>query len=154
MQMGLNLISVDGMTIKRMKTYLLQCFACNTLVKDPTKVFCPSCGNNTLKKTSVILNKKGEVVRIFSTKKPINTRGTVYSLPKPKGGKFEKQIILNEDDTFKMKFRKKKEPNLFDVEGLLVDDRSKTPSFVVGLGKKNPNIPSRKIGKKNKSVHA
>jgi hypothetical protein len=42
-----------------------------------------------------------------------------------------------------LKHRKKKENSLFDVDGLTVDVKTQ-PDIVVGMGRKNPNVPFRK----------
>jgi hypothetical protein len=44
------------------------------------KVFCPSCGNHTLLKTSVGLNAKGETVIYLKKNFTYRNRGTVVSL--------------------------------------------------------------------------
>ena len=48
--------------------------------------FCPRCGNKTLKRVSVTLNEDGSQQIHISTRRPINTKGTKYSLPAPRGG--------------------------------------------------------------------
>ncbi|XP_033754397.1 RNA-binding protein NOB1-like [Pecten maximus] len=96
-QMGLNVISVDGMLIKKAKSYVLRCFACLKITSNVLKEFCPSCGNNTLQKVSMTVEEDGTIRYFLSRRKPLSTRGTKYSLPLPKGGKHAVNPILAED---------------------------------------------------------
>lgn len=70
--MGLRLVSCDGMLIRRAQQSLLRCFACSQLrrsrcrstnvvlkrplrlVRDLEKLFCPACGNSTLKRCVLV----------------------------------------------------------------------------------------------------
>ncbi|XP_060069400.1 RNA-binding protein NOB1-like [Ylistrum balloti] len=96
-QMGLNVISVDGMLIRKAKSYVLRCFACLRITSNILKEFCPSCGNNTLQKVSMTVEEDGTIRYFLSRRKPISTRGTKFSLPLPKGGKHAVNPILAED---------------------------------------------------------
>lgn len=96
-QMGLKAVSVDGMAIKNARTFVLRCHACFTITKIMTKQFCPACGNKTLKRVSVSVGEDGCTKLYINYKRPINVRGTRYSLPTPKGGKHSTDPILCED---------------------------------------------------------
>lgn len=96
-QMGLKAVSVDGMAIRHARTFVLRCHACFTITKVMTKQFCPACGNKTLKRVSVAVAEDGSTKLYINYKRPINIRGTRYSLPTPKGGKHSTDPILCED---------------------------------------------------------
>ncbi|KAL3243932.1 hypothetical protein MRX96_019518 [Rhipicephalus microplus] len=96
-QMGLKAVSVDGMAIRHARTFVLRCHACFTITKIMTKQFCPACGNKTLKRVSVAVAEDGSTKLYINYKRPINIRGTRYSLPMPKGGKHSTDPILCED---------------------------------------------------------
>ncbi len=53
------------------------------------KVFCPTCGNNTLKRVSISVDAQGTVMAFLNPKYKISTRGTKYTIPKPTGGRGE-----------------------------------------------------------------
>ncbi len=57
--MGIQLIATDGMVIKKAKRFVLECYSCFRICRDPTKKFCPTCANNTLLKLSCSLNADG-----------------------------------------------------------------------------------------------
>ncbi|CAD5117126.1 DgyrCDS5934 [Dimorphilus gyrociliatus] len=98
LQLGLNVISENGMLIKSAKSYILRCFACFKITKKMDKEFCPHCGNaNTLKKVSMSVDKDGNVRIYLSRRKKISRRGLKYSLPTPKGGKHANNPILFAD---------------------------------------------------------
>ncbi|WAR12767.1 NOB1-like protein [Mya arenaria] len=90
-QMGLNVVSVDGMLIKRAKSFVLR------ITTNVQKLFCPHCGNKTLSKVSMTVNEDGSIRYFLSRRRPQNTRGTKFRLPTPKGGKHTFNPILVED---------------------------------------------------------
>nr|XP_012148772.1 PREDICTED: RNA-binding protein NOB1 [Megachile rotundata] len=96
-QIGLNVVALDGRMIKQMRTFILRCYACFKTTSIMTKVFCPSCGNKTLKKVAVTLNEEGKQQIHINFRKPISKKGKRFSLPTPKGGKHANNPILCED---------------------------------------------------------
>ena len=97
MQMGLHLVSLEGKLIHETRTYILRCHACFKTTSNISKVFCPKCGNKTLKKVGVTLNEDGTLQIHISTRKRLSARGKKFSLPMPKGGKHANNPILVED---------------------------------------------------------
>lgn len=97
-QMGFQLLNLDGMRLTRVKRFKLLCKSCNWMNKKTDKMFCDKCGAATLAKVSVYLNDNGEVTYFKNPKRKINLKGTIYSIPKQKGGRGCKDLILREDD--------------------------------------------------------
>ena len=50
-----------------------------------------------LGKVPVFINDTGELTYFDNPKRRINLRGTKYSIPKPKGGRAQADMILRED---------------------------------------------------------
>lgn len=149
LQMGLHLTSVDGVAIKSLKQWILRCFSCYKLCTNMEKIFCPECGNNTLQRVQCTVDKDGNIV-VNKSRRKINKRGTIYSIPLPKGGRKSKHLILSEDHIPKhMQTKKKNKSTLND--DVLFGPQTKNKTIVVGYGRKNPNEPRKRIGKKNKS---
>ena len=96
-QMGLHLLSTDGLIIKQTKTWILRCYACFKTTPRMEKQFCPNCGNKTLKRVSVTLNADGTQQVHISARKPLSTRGKKFCLPKPIGGKYATNPIMSAD---------------------------------------------------------
>ena len=96
-QIGLHVVALDGRVIKQMKTFILRCYACFKTTSIMTTVFCPSCGNKTLKKVAVTLNEEGKQEIHINFRKPISKKGKRFSLPMPKGGKHANNPILCAD---------------------------------------------------------
>jgi len=96
-QMGLNMIGTNGMMIRETKTWILRCYGCFRTTPLMDKKFCPKCGNKTLKRVSVTLNEDGSQQIHISTRRPINIKGSKYSIPAPKGGKHAWNPKLTED---------------------------------------------------------
>nr|CAG4649422.1 EOG090X07WR [Scapholeberis mucronata] len=97
MNMGLHVVSLEGRLIHEARTYILRCYACFRTTSNVTKVFCPKCGNQTLKKVAVSLNEDGTMQIHISSRKKLTARGKKFSLPMPKGGKYACNPILVED---------------------------------------------------------
>lgn len=72
LQMGLNLVSMDGGGVRQVKTWVLRCHGCFTyffisskadqrITKKMDLKFCPACGGDTLLRTSTSTSANGEV---------------------------------------------------------------------------------------------
>lgn len=96
-QIGLSVIALDGRVIKEVRTYIRRCYGCFTLTSSMTRLFCPKCGNKSLKRVAVYLDKDGKQCVYINTKRPLNLKGKKYSLPKPQGGKHAINPRLVED---------------------------------------------------------
>nr|XP_033476000.1 RNA-binding protein NOB1 isoform X2 [Epinephelus lanceolatus] len=100
-QIGLHVLSVNGMLIKQARNYILRCHACFKTTSNMNKVFCPHCGNQTLKKVAVTINQDGSKQMHFSKNpKVLNPKGLRHSLPLPQGGKHSSNPQLVEDQRF------------------------------------------------------
>ncbi|XP_063336718.1 RNA-binding protein NOB1 isoform X2 [Pelmatolapia mariae] len=100
-QIGLHVLSVNGMLIKQARNYILRCHACFKTTSDMNKAFCPHCGNRTLKKLAVTVNEDGSMQMHFSKNpKVLNPRGLRHTLPLPQGGKHSTNPHLVEDQRF------------------------------------------------------
>jgi len=100
MHLGVTVVGTSGMAIKQLRTWLLRCHACGHLVHDTTRQFCPACGSgNTLKRVSYEVGADGKKHLFVNFKRKISTRGNVYALPKPRGGRrgTNKTLALRED---------------------------------------------------------
>ncbi|PPQ64613.1 hypothetical protein CVT24_008350 [Panaeolus cyanescens] len=117
LQMGLNLVGLEGKRIEKVKNWVLRCHACFKLCKDNSKKFCPSCGNPTLIRASVTISSPKA-----STNAPVmqvhlkpnfqyKIRGTKYSIPSPKPGSAKTGpgtgLILREDQVEYMRAKKR-----------------------------------------------
>lgn len=136
LQMGMALVSTEGMRIDKVRSWVLRCHACFKICKDSERKFCPSCGNATLIRTSVTsaapgAKDGGSVVNGLQLHLKKNfqykTRGTRYSIPLPKAGSTTANkdpknapLILREDQAewqrglAKEKVRKHKEQKALD----------------------------------------
>ncbi|XP_056621865.1 RNA-binding protein NOB1 [Triplophysa dalaica] len=115
-QIGLHVLSVNGMLIKHTRSYILRCFACLKTTTNMNKSFCPHCGNKTLKKIAVTINEDGSTQMHFSRNpKVMNPKGKRYSLPLPQGGKHASNPHLVEDQRFPQQRVSKKARQKTDV---------------------------------------
>ncbi|KAG5329018.1 NOB1 protein, partial [Acromyrmex heyeri] len=97
MQMGLNVVALDGRVIKQMRTFIFRCYACFKTTSIMTKIFCPHCGNRTLKKVEVTLDENGKQQIHINFRRSLSAKGKRFSLPTPKGGKHANNPILCAD---------------------------------------------------------
>ncbi|KAM7350742.1 RNA-binding protein NOB1 [Cochliomyia hominivorax] len=96
-QMNLNIAALNGRIIKHLRTYILRCYACFKTTSIMTKVFCPNCGNKTLKRVAVSLDENGKQVIHINTRRPLTAKYKNQSLPRFRGGKHSRNPILFED---------------------------------------------------------
>ena len=147
LQMGLQLMSADGMKVRRLKQWALKCEACFYVVHDMDRIFCPKCGTDGLKRVSVSVDRMGRTK--VHTRKPTkyNTKGQIYSIPKSVGGRFDGGLLLREDQMlsgiWQQKCKAKAKAlesfgglDVLDKVGITVNQRK---DLQVGFGKKNPN---------------
>ena len=136
LQMGLNLVGLEGKRIEKVKNWVLRCHACFKyakifkllfgvllmpyicfrMCKDSSKIFCPSCGNPTLLRASVTVASPTASANAPAMQvhlKPnfqYNIRGTKYSIPAPKAGSAKTGpgtgLILREDQAEYMRAKK------------------------------------------------
>lgn len=153
LQMGLKLLSVEGMVIKKIRQFVFKCHSCFKICKDMTRKFCPSCGNTTLLRFSASTDDQGNLV--YTQAQRLHNRGTIFSIPLPRGGRNSKDLVLTEDVYLaKTKWKKdKKDADVFSSEYSFAQGKTgPADRVVIGYGNKNPNIAKRKIGKKNKPI--
>uniref|UniRef100_A0A1A9UEH5 RNA-binding protein NOB1 n=1 Tax=Glossina austeni TaxID=7395 RepID=A0A1A9UEH5_GLOAU len=96
-QMNLNITNLNGCTITHMRTYILRCYACFKTTSVITKVFCPNCGNKTLKRVAVSLDENGKQLIHINTRRPLTRKYKNKSIPRFRGGKHSHNPILFED---------------------------------------------------------
>ena len=157
LQMGLKLLSVEGMVLRSIKQWVLRCSGCFTEHRDAGRAFCSKCGNATLTRLAAIVRADGSTFLLPEAGAPArvrstNTRGTKYPMPKPKAGRHAQNLVLAEDQLQEAEEKlrrqgKKKGHDVFDPD-YDVDahfgrkGRKGAPSGVnvkVGYGKRNPN---------------
>ncbi|XP_076848719.1 RNA-binding protein NOB1 [Brachyhypopomus gauderio] len=121
-QIGLNVLSVNGMLIKQTRNYILRCHACFKTTTNMNKTFCPNCGNSTLRKIAVSLREDGSMQMHFSRNpKVLNPKGKRYSLPLPQGGKHANNPQLVEDQPFpqqRLSRKARQKTDVFDPDYL------------------------------------
>ncbi|KAF8853439.1 D-site 20S pre-rRNA nuclease [Acephala macrosclerotiorum] len=162
LRMNLNLLSPKLMRVRELKTWVLRCHACFYISKDLNKQFCPRCGKPSLMRASCSTDKDGNFKVHLKKNMQWNTRGNVYSIPKPvagtsngklvagggKGG-WGQGLILAEDQKEYVQAmagaRRKKEKDLMDEDylpSILSGDRNGGHGKPkVGAGR---NVNSRK----------
>ncbi|KAG5176896.1 putative RNA binding protein NOB1 [Tribonema minus] len=150
LQMGLPLLSVNGMAVRRVKHWVLRCAACFKTTTDMEKLFCPVCGNSTLDKVSCSVDGATGQMRLhLNPKRKPNLRGTKYSIPKPGvSGRFNGDLLLREDQLMsgiwaqKSKRTVKSQGCMFGehiMDGVGLSMGKQSAGVVVGYGRKNPN---------------
>eukprot|EP00596_Hydrurales_sp_CCMP1899_P005261 CAMPEP_0119034088 /NCGR_PEP_ID=MMETSP1177-20130426/1133_1 /TAXON_ID=2985 /ORGANISM="Ochromonas sp, Strain CCMP1899" /LENGTH=695 /DNA_ID=CAMNT_0006991319 /DNA_START=512 /DNA_END=2599 /DNA_ORIENTATION=+ len=149
MQMGLNVVSVDGMLVRAAKQWVLRCMACFKVHYEMDRLFCSKCGANHMSRVGASVNAKtGELRLHLKANYVVNTLGTKYSIPKPGSrGRYEGELLLREDQLLSGIWRqknvkiKKNVTSFFgaDVTSDVGIHINKGQAIVVGMGKKNPN---------------
>ncbi|KAK1244234.1 hypothetical protein MKX08_002372 [Trichoderma sp. CBMAI-0020] len=163
LRINLNLVTPSLSRITYLKTWVLRCHGCFSITKDMDKQFCPKCGQNTLTRTSCSTDQHGNFKIHLKQGFQWNTRGNVFSVPKPVhgsangrlpkhvGGKnnWGRDLILAEDQKEHSKAldeqRRQRKKDLMDddfLPGLLTGHRSGAGGKIkVGAGR---NVNSRR----------
>ncbi|ORC81679.1 RNA-binding protein NOB1 [Trypanosoma theileri] len=100
LHLGVPIVGPQGMRICELRHWLLRCTSCFAITTDTTRQFCSQCGSgNTLRRVQYVVTRDGERQLFINFKKTISTRGTVYNLPKPRGGRrgTNRSLVLRED---------------------------------------------------------
>jgi RNA-binding protein NOB1 len=88
LQMGLLLLSVDGMRIRRLKSWVHRCGACYKIHTDAEfnnmkRLFCSHCGSDMMQRIAASVDGKTGRLKVHLSKKyKHNLRGTKFSMPK------------------------------------------------------------------------
>lgn len=161
LRMNLNVLSLSLQRISNVRTWVLRCHACFQVSKNMTKEFCEFCGKPTLLRTVCTTNKDGKLKLHLKKNMQWNTRGNVFSIPKPRSGTssgkpmagaekggWGKSLILAEDQKEYVRFqaseRRRKDRSLMDEDCLpdiLTGHRRAGNRPNIGAGR---NINSRK----------
>ncbi|KEG09159.1 RNA-binding protein NOB1 [Trypanosoma grayi] len=100
LHLGVPIVGPQGMRIRELRHWLLRCTSCFAVTTDTTRQFCGACGSgDTLRRVQYVVTRDGERQLFINFRKAISTRGTVYNLPKPRGGKrgTNRSLVLRED---------------------------------------------------------
>ncbi|KAL5367462.1 ART-4 protein [Cryptosporidium parvum] len=169
LQMGLNLVEIHGLSVKTIKRWGLLCCGCYTYERDTSRKFCGKCGNATLDRVPIKVSSDG-TIELDCYRKKVNLRGTIYSIPKPRRGVRNQEIILAEDQLMmggrqrllnhqRKKWEKAcKERDPFSNSGADLESSwgkqfgsFRYPEIKIGMGRGNPNSNSwqkKRSGKK------
>lgn len=93
LRMNLNLLSPSLQRIRQLRTWVLRCHACFDITKDMSKQFCTRCGKPTLLRTSCSTDQNGVFKVHLKKNMQWNTRGNVYSIPKPVAGSSNGKLV-------------------------------------------------------------
>ncbi|XP_954402.1 uncharacterized protein TA21215 [Theileria annulata] len=154
-QMGLNVVTLDGFVAKSIRRWGQMCRSCYEVYPNTSRQFCSKCGNATVERVPITVDSETSEIIARDTRKWINTRGTIYTQPKPTTGRIDKPYITAEDQLLMPAFknymrnvnRKNKDDPLshFYAEDTKENNISSSNQFTtftnvtIGLGKGNPN---------------
>lgn len=161
LKMGIPVLGVDGMQIRKIKNYILKCYSCYFFNFETNKQFCENCGYTTLMKIGYSVNLSGKV-KIYDKEAEARNRGTQFDLPKPTLDKRAAIVILSEDqvprkknqidvhkDLDKILDNYESYKDLLNKEGKFKNYNS-SKNFVWGYPKQNPNSSKKYYSKKQK----
>lgn len=96
LQMGITPLTFDGFAVRTVKLWGLVCRACFHFCRDTEKVFCPKCGNSTVQRVPIIVDQDGQA-KMLNSGRRMKLKGSVYSIPKPQGGRGWKPIYAEDE---------------------------------------------------------
>lgn len=98
LQMGIPVLSYEGLRIRSVKQWGLLCVACWNISRDTQRAFCPSCGTDAIRRVAITTDAEGKVALAGGRPRRPQLKGTIYSIPKRKGGRDPNRLILAEDE--------------------------------------------------------
>lgn len=153
MQIGLPILSQEGMLIKGVKQWAMRCYACMKCDRDTARIFCQHCGNNTLVRVRMFVDSRGNVHYNKLWRAP-NLKNTNVAVPRNKGGKKSTVYVTAEDQLPERARRKKFDEDIFDPDFQFGSgargSHSQKKIVIVGQNKRY-NQPRRRVNKKKKS---
>eukprot|EP00444_Apocalathium_aciculiferum_P029692 CAMPEP_0183439634 /NCGR_PEP_ID=MMETSP0370-20130417/78720_1 /TAXON_ID=268820 /ORGANISM="Peridinium aciculiferum, Strain PAER-2" /LENGTH=480 /DNA_ID=CAMNT_0025628187 /DNA_START=59 /DNA_END=1501 /DNA_ORIENTATION=+ len=96
LQMGITPLTFDGYAVRSVKMWGLVCRACFFFTRETAKVFCPKCGHDTLVRVPIVVGEDGKPTAL-NNGRPLRKKGTVYSCPKPQGGRGFKPLFAEDE---------------------------------------------------------
>mmetsp|Transcript_114396 Transcript_114396/g.330524 ORF Transcript_114396/g.330524 Transcript_114396/m.330524 type:complete len:470 (-) Transcript_114396:131-1540(-) len=96
LQMGITPMTFDGYAVRSVKMWGLVCRACFFFTRESQKVFCPKCGHDTLVRVPIVVDAEGRPVALNQGRR-LRRKGTVFSMPKPEGGRGWKPILAEDE---------------------------------------------------------
>ena len=172
LQMNLELLSVDGVKVRKLKSWVTRCAACFKVYtgsdNDGRRLFCDKCGSASLQRIAASVDGKTGRLKLHLKKNfKSKTRGTQFAMPKAgTNNKYRGDILLSEDQLLygawnqrvKMTKSKKEKQSIFGADIAATvgchKDLTKRSDIKVGFGRKNPNSTKfgrERRGKKTKS---
>jgi len=160
MRMGMKLLSAQGMLMRSVKQWGVQCSGCFRTAHDVSRQFCSHCGNQTLVRVALVVDKDGRerVLPIppHVQTKILSTRGTVFSMAAPKQGRNAGNLITAEDALAEARWKhvrnggaRTQGSDVFDSgydfdahfgrAGKQTKGRGAGREPIAGVGRKNPN---------------
>lgn len=145
LHMGLCLLSLDGLRIRRLNSYIMRCRSCYATTKEMTRRFCQRCGNDSLHRVAVTVADDGSLQMHINWNRLKSKRGLKYSLPAPKGGKHAAVIQLFEDQRMPQNRLAKVHENPLSTDPFIMNDVT-SRSAVLGIRSmqrphsRNPNV--------------
>lgn len=162
LQMGLDVMSVEGVRVTQIRQFVLRCGACYKVHYDMDRLFCSKCGSHLMQRIAASINSKTGILQLHLKKNyHHNTKGMIYSLPNPgKQGKYSGELLLREDQMLVGIWKQKVVNIKKDVRSQFGDEITsdvgiqinKSNKLKIGLGSKNPNAQKgrERRGKKKK----
>ena len=179
LQMNMELLTVDGIKVRRLKTWVSRCGACFTIYTDTEnsgpykhkRLFCSRCGSDMMQRVAASVDSKTGRLRLhLSAKYKISTRGTKFSLPKPgSNNRFQGDLLLREDQLMVGAWNQKVKKisgrsSLGAAQSIFGSDlaanvgchaaKAHLDDIKVGFGRRNPNAATggrERRGKKKKT---
>jgi Predicted nucleic acid-binding protein, consists of a PIN domain and a Zn-ribbon module len=173
LQMNLELLSVDGVKVRKLKSWVTRCAVCFKIYtgseNDGRRLFCEKCGSSALQRIAASVDGNTGRLKLHLKKNYRSaTRGTQFALPKPGSqNRFMGDLLLAEDQLLygawnqrvKITKSKKEKESIFgaDIAANVGchKDLTKRDDIKVGFGRKNPNATKfgrERRGKKKKST--
>eukprot|EP00037_Helgoeca_nana_P033918 m.419947 g.419947 ORF g.419947 m.419947 type:complete len:751 (-) comp31947_c0_seq1:114-2366(-) len=167
LQMGMNVVSVDGLLIRRVKTFSLKCESCFRVTHEVHRKFCKACGHPTLYKITVSTNSEGKIEYRMPKRIRTTNRGARFTTAPAQMGRVNNLLVREDQREFTRPQRREKDFDAFTADHITGESPFKhtdqsinakkggkvgpmmSNRLVIGGGR-NPNAVRKKTGNKKK----
>ena len=121
MQLGLHIMSIDGLIIRTVRKFVLRCISCTQIHYDLSRLFCSKCGGSYLTRVGCSIDSNTGYLKLhLKANYQVNLRGTKYNIAKAGSGidkgKGTGDMLLREDQLLTGIWRQKVKQNNKEIK--------------------------------------
>lgn len=90
-------LAANGKLIKETRTWAAICYTCWELARNTSLIYCPECGNTTMRRVPVKYEANGKATLLRDSLPKVSTKATIFPINPPKGGRNNRDPLVSQD---------------------------------------------------------